>query len=122
MFIRFRQRGGCLHFTIVANRREGGRVRQRHIASLGRLRNPYIVARMASWVEPFGRASIWDGLFWAADDLHLDLATVTQLAAAIETRAPFPSESEVALVAGSDLARRWPKIIERRSALDAVLS
>ena len=122
MFIRFRQRGDCLHFTVVANRREGGRVRQRHVASLGRLRDIRETARMAAWVEPFQRASIWDGLFSAADDLNLDLATVARLAAAIETRAPFPSESEIALAAESDLARRWPTIIERRSALDAVLS
>ena len=119
MFIRFRQRGDRLHFTIVANHREGSRVRQRHVPALGRLKD---TTGTATWVEPFGRASIWDGLFWAADDLNLDLVTVARLASSIETRAPFPSESEVALAAGSDLARRWPKICKRRSALDAVLS
>jgi hypothetical protein len=119
MFIRFRQRGGRLHFTIAESRREGGRVRQRHVATIGRLRPPYLVARMSSWVEPFGRASIWDGLFWAADEFNLDLATVARLAVAIETRAPFPSANEVGLAAGSDLNSRWPEICRRHAALGA---
>jgi hypothetical protein len=120
MFVRFRQRGARLHVTLVANRREAGRVRQRHVASLGVLRPTGI---MAAWVSPYERGRIWQNLFKAADELSLDIGVIARFAAAIEAQAPFPGEGEAAeflttLSLANDLVMRWPEICKRHLALE----
>lgn len=119
MFVRFRRRGRRLHATLVANRREAGRVHQRHVASLGVLEPTF---GMGAWVSPYKRGRIWQNLFETADELHLDLDVTARLALAIEAQAPFPTPEEAAhflaiLSGANDLVRSWTGICERQRAL-----
>jgi hypothetical protein len=114
MFVRFRRRGRRLHATLVANRREAGRVRQRHVASLG-------VVRYDTWLEPYYRGRIWDNLFEMADELGLGLNETARLARSVEARAPFPTPGEADSFRSTALAAtRWPAICRRWRALQDV--
>lgn len=121
MFIRFRRRGSRLHVVLLVNSREDGRVRQRHVASLGRLRDTRWRA-MAAWVEPYERGSIWQHLFEAADEHRIEREVLVQLTQALEARVSFPSPSEIAELLRSlgptnILGKQWPEICARRSSL-----
>ncbi len=96
MFIRYRVRKGRLHVSFVATSRDkSGRVRHRHLAALGVVRNR---SDVAPWVSPYERANVWWKLFNIADDLHLDAALLLKLLNNLQARVPFPSDQEFAAV------------------------
>jgi hypothetical protein len=120
MFVRFRRRGARLHATLVANQREAGRVRQRHVASLGVLRDTF---GMAAWVSPYQRGRMWQNFFEEADRLGLDLDATRALARVLQEQAPFPTPAAADHFYGKRenrdtvLCPHWPEICKRQLAL-----
>jgi hypothetical protein len=88
MFVRFRQSPRRLQLSLVETRREGGKVRHEHVASLGAVATPLSVA---------GRVELWQGLHQRLDRLsnRLDGETQAKILGAVHARVPMPTVDEV---------------------------
>jgi hypothetical protein len=87
MFIRFRQSRSRLQVSVATTRRQAGKVRQEHVASLG-------VARLP--LSPEIRVEFWEKLHPRLTRLgnRLDDATRAKVMAAIHTRIPMITGDE----------------------------
>ena len=87
MFARFRQTPNRLQVSLVETRRVDGKVRHRHVASLGSIPDPWEIAdRIAFWVELHERHTRLSNQI-SADDLH-------KVMAAINDRVPMAMSDE----------------------------
>jgi hypothetical protein len=88
MFVRFHQTSRRLHISLVETRREPGKVRHEHIASLGSIRQP---------PEIGGRVEFWQRLFERLGRLGNRLDGTRQMAilAAVDARVPLPTQEEL---------------------------
>lgn len=87
MFVRFRQSARRLQLSLVETRREGGKVRHEHVASLGALP---ITATLRD------RAEFWHRLFERLERLanRLDVEMRTKIVDAVLARVPMPTQDE----------------------------
>jgi hypothetical protein len=87
MFVRFRQTPHRLQLSLVETRREGGKVRHEHIASLGAIITPLTVA---------DRVAFWTSLHQRLDRLsnRLDGEGQAKILAAVHARVPMPTVDE----------------------------
>jgi hypothetical protein len=84
MFVRFRQSARRLQLSLVETRRDGGKVRHEHIASLGAVP---VSAQVADRVE------FWRRLFerlWRLSN-RLDDALQAKILGAVHARVPMPA-------------------------------
>jgi hypothetical protein len=88
MFVRFRQSLRRLQLSLVETRREGGKVRHEHVASLGAIPTPLTVA---------GRVEFWQRLHQRLGRLsnRLDGEMQTKILGAVHARVPMPTVDEI---------------------------
>jgi hypothetical protein len=88
MFVRFRQGARRLQLSLVETRRDGGKVRHEHVASLGAIATPLTVA---------GRIELWQGLHQRLGRLsnRLDDETRAKILGAVHARIPMPRVDEI---------------------------
>lgn len=88
MFVRFRETPRRLQLSLVETRREGGKVRHEHVASLGAIATPLTVA---------GRVEYWQGLHQRLGRLsnRLDGETQAKILGAVHDRVPMPTVDEI---------------------------
>jgi hypothetical protein len=88
MFVRFRQPGDRLQVTLVETRRQDGRVRHYHVASLGSIvMEPEIADRIAFWCE------VHESLAALGNRLGPE---VDKIMGALHQRIPMPTVEEQA--------------------------
>jgi hypothetical protein len=86
MFVRFRQPGDRLQVSLVETRRQDGRVRHYHVASLGSIvMEPEIADRIAFWCE------VYESLAALGNRLGPKL---DQIMDALHQRIPMPTVEE----------------------------
>jgi hypothetical protein len=86
MFVRFRETNSSLQISIVETRRENGRVRRDHVASLGSIAAPASIA---------DRVKFWTGLHERLERLSNRLGPdAAKITAAIHERLPMPTPDE----------------------------
>jgi hypothetical protein len=88
MFVRFRQASRRLQLSLVETRREGGKVRQEHVVSLGAIATPQTVA---------GRVEYWRDLHQRLGRLsnRLDGEMQATILGAVHARVPMPTVEEI---------------------------
>ena len=88
MFVRFRQTVRRLRLSLVATRREGGKVRHEHVAGLGTMSMPLTVG---------GRVGLWTSLHQRLGRLanRLDDAMRAEILGAVHARIPMPTMKEL---------------------------
>jgi hypothetical protein len=88
MFVRFRPSLRRLQLSLVETRREGGKVRHEHVASLGAIPTPLTVA---------GRVEFWQRLHQRLGRLlnRLDGEMQTKILDAVHARVPMPTVDEI---------------------------
>ena len=88
MFVRFRSSARRLQLSLVETRREGGKVRHGHVASLGAIATPQTVA---------GRVEYWRDLHQRLGRLsnRLDGETQAKILGAVHARVPMPTVDEI---------------------------
>ncbi len=113
MFVRFRQSDRRLQASLVEARREGGRVRQTHVASLGSIPLALSVGdRMAFWISLHQRLDRLDN--------RLDAAARFAILAAVHARVPMvtPDEQHAEQLGRAEAdAHFWTMIDERNESL-----
>jgi hypothetical protein len=87
MFVHFRETPYGLAMSLVENRRENGKVRHEHVASLGSIETPLSVA---------ARIEFWRGLHERLDQLsnRLDPETRSKVMDAVQARVPIITPDE----------------------------
>ena len=87
MFVHFRETPYGLAMSLVENRRENGKVRHEHVASLGSIETPLSVA---------ARIEFWRGLHERLDQLsnRLDPETRSKVMDAVHARVPIVTPDE----------------------------
>ena len=88
MFVRFRQSPRRLQLSLVETRRQGGKVRHEHVASLGAIPSLLTVA---------GRVEYWQDLHQRLGRLsnRLDSETQAKILGAVHARVPMPTVEEI---------------------------
>jgi hypothetical protein len=88
MFVRFRETPRRLQQSLVETRREGGKVRHEHVASLGAIPTPLTVA---------GRVEYWQSLHQRLARLsnRLDGEIQAKILGAVHARVPMPTVDEI---------------------------
>jgi hypothetical protein len=88
MFVRFRPSPRRLQLSLVETRREAGKVRHEHVASLGAVPSPLTVA---------GRVEYWQDLHQRLGRLsnRLDDETKAKILGAVHARIPMPAVDEI---------------------------
>jgi hypothetical protein len=88
MFVRFRSSPRRLQLSLVETRREGGKVRHEHVASLGAITTPLTVA---------DRVEYWQNLHQRLGRLanRLDGETQAKILGAVHARVPMPTVDEI---------------------------
>lgn len=88
MFVRFRETPRRLQLSLVETRREGGKVRHEHVASLGAIATPQTVA---------DRVEYWQDLHQRLGRLsnRLDGETQAKILGAVHSRVPMPTVDEI---------------------------
>lgn len=88
MFVRFRPSQHRLQLSLVETRRENGKVRHEHVASLGAIPSPLTVA---------GRVEYWQDLHRRLGRLsnRLDSETQAKILAAVHARVPMPTVDDI---------------------------
>jgi hypothetical protein len=88
MFVRFRPSPRRLQLSLVETRREAGKVRHEHVASLGVVPSPLTVA---------GRVEYWQDLHQRLGRLsnRLDDETKAKILGAVHARVPMPTVDEI---------------------------
>jgi hypothetical protein len=88
MFVRFRQSPRRLQLSLVETRREGGKVRHEHVASLGAVPTPLTVA---------ARVAFWQSLHQRLARLsnRLDGAMHAKILGDVHARVPMPTVDEI---------------------------
>jgi hypothetical protein len=113
MFVRFRQSERRLQASLVETRRDGGRVRHAHLASLGSIRLALSVAdRMAFWTSLHERLARLDN--------RLDASARFAILEAVHARVPMvtPEEQQAEQLARAEAdARFWMMMDERQDGL-----
>jgi hypothetical protein len=84
MFVRFRQSAQRLQLSLVETRREGGKVRHEHVASLGTAATPLTIA---------ARVDFWTRLHQRLGRLsnRVDAAMQAKVLGAVHARVPMPT-------------------------------
>ena len=87
MFVHFRETPYGLAMSLVETRRENGKVRHEHVASLGSIETPLSVA---------ARIEFWRGLHERLDQLsnRLDAQTRGKVIGAVHARVPMVTPDE----------------------------
>jgi len=87
MFVHFRETPYGLAMSLVETRRENGKVRHEHVASLGSIETPLSVA---------ARIEFWRGLHERLDQLsnRLDAETRGKVIGAVHARVPMVTPDE----------------------------
>jgi hypothetical protein len=87
MFVRFREMRRRLQLSLVENRRDNGRVRHEHVASLGSVATPLTVA---------GRVEFWQSLHQRLGRLsnRVDGEMQAKIFGAVHARIPMPTVDE----------------------------
>jgi hypothetical protein len=88
MFVRFRETPRRLQLSLIETRREGGKVRHEHVASLGAIATPLTVA---------GRVEFWQALHQRLGRLanRLDGEHQGKILGAVNARVPMPTVNEI---------------------------
>lgn len=88
MFVRFRQASRRLQLSLVETRRESGKVRHEHVASLGAIATPLTVS---------DRVEFWTRLHQRLDRLsnRLDSEIQTKIFGTVHARVPMPTVDEI---------------------------
>jgi hypothetical protein len=93
MFVRFKTRGHRLHVTLGQTARLHGKVRQKHIASIGSVAtNPDPVTAIRD------RLRLWQALHAQLGALKLEPQALHKLMTAVHARLPMPSPEETGSV------------------------
>jgi hypothetical protein len=87
MFVRFRQTASRLQVSIAETRRDGGTVRQDHVAALGSIATP---------LSPADRIAFWTKLHQRLAGLsnRIDGKAHGEILAAVHARVPMPAQDE----------------------------
>ena len=115
MFVRFRQGARRLQLSLVETRRDAGKIRHEHVASLGAARLP---------LSPETRLEFWEKLYPRLARLanRLDGDGQAKVLAAVHTRIPMVTGAErraLQLEAAKDEAKFWDVMQESNEEMSA---